>query len=89
MSRGIVFIDTLHPIFEGRGFRWNDVETNEATTFDYGSTGEGDAAQNWRRSTHYHMLERGLDEMLIDLAESGSLDFARSGISGRRATAIS
>ncbi len=23
LSRGLVFIDTLHPIFEGRGFRWN------------------------------------------------------------------
>jgi adenylate cyclase len=77
LSRGIAFIDTLHPIFEGRGFRWNDVETNEADVFDYGSSGEGEAAQNWRRSTHYHMLERGLDEMLIDLAESGSLDFAQ------------
>src|SRR6185369_10322832 len=24
LSRGLVFIDTLHPVFEGRGFRWND-----------------------------------------------------------------
>ena len=24
LSRGLAFIDTLHPIFEGRGFRWND-----------------------------------------------------------------
>jgi adenylate cyclase len=29
LSRAIVFIDTLHPIFEGRGFRWNDGESNE------------------------------------------------------------
>ena len=36
LSRGIVFIDTLHPIYEGRGFRWNDVETNEADSFEYG-----------------------------------------------------
>src|ERR1700744_3836655 len=77
LSRCLIFIDTLHPIFEGRGFRWNDVETNESDVFDYGSTGEGEAAQNWRRSTHFHMLERGLDEMLIDLAGSGSLDFTQ------------
>jgi adenylate cyclase len=77
LSRGIAFIDTLHPIFEGRGFRWNDVETDESDMFEYGSTGEGDAAQAWRRSTHYHMLEHGLDEMLIDLSESGSLDFTQ------------
>jgi adenylate cyclase len=43
LSRGIVFIDTLHPIFEGRGFRWNDLETDESETFEYGSTGEGSA----------------------------------------------
>ena len=29
LSRGILFIDTLHPIFEGHGFLWNDTETNE------------------------------------------------------------
>ena len=49
LSRGMVFIDTLHPIFEGRGFRWNDTETNESDAFEYGSTSEGEAAQAWRQ----------------------------------------
>jgi adenylate cyclase len=47
VSRGMVFIDTLHPIFEGRG-RWNDAETNEATRSNMESTNEGEAAQAWR-----------------------------------------
>jgi adenylate cyclase len=76
LSRALVFIDTLHPIFEGRGFRWNDTETNESEIFEYGSTSEGDAAQNWRRSTFFHMLENGHDEMRINLAECASLDFS-------------
>ena len=76
VSRGLVFIDTLHPIFEGRGFRWNDIETNEADAFEYGSTSTGDAAQNWRRSTFYHMLENGQDELRIDLADCATLDFS-------------
>jgi adenylate cyclase len=76
LSRGLVFIDTLHPIFEGRGFRWNDAETNESEIFEYGSTSQGTAAQNWRRSTFYHMLEHGTDEIMIDLADSASLDFS-------------
>jgi adenylate cyclase len=76
VSRGLVFIDTLHPIFEGRGFRWNDAETNESDTFEYGSTAEGDAAQSWRRSTFYHMLEYGHDELRIDLADCAKLDFS-------------
>src|ERR1700694_5362309 len=76
LSRGLVFIDTLHPIFEGRGFRWNDHETNEADRFDYVSTSEGSAAQNWRRSVFYHMIQNGHDEMPIDLGDCASLDFA-------------
>ena len=76
LSRGLVFIDTLHPIFEGRGFRWNDREINESDTFEYGSTSDGDAAQNWRRTTFFHMLEHGHDELRIDLANAAALDFS-------------
>src|SRR5258705_6488597 len=76
LSRGLVFIDTLHPIFEGRGFRWNDTETNESDSFEYGSTSTGGAAQNWRRSTFFHMLENGQEEMRIDLADCATLDFS-------------
>jgi len=76
VSRALVFIDTLHPIFEGRGFRWNDTETDERVSFEYGPTSVGDAAQNWRRSTFFHMLEHGLEELRIDLADSASLDFS-------------
>jgi adenylate cyclase len=75
LSRSMIFIDTLHPIFEGRGFRWNDSETNESDSFEYGPTGDGDNA--WRRSIFYHMLERGHDELLLDLADPASLDFSR------------
>jgi adenylate cyclase len=79
MSRGLAFIDTLHPIFEGRGYRWNDVEIDETDVFEYGSTGNGDgeAARNWRRSTHYHMIQHGLEEMLIDLSECDGLDYTQ------------
>src|SRR6266700_340817 len=54
LSRSMVFIDTLHPIFEGRGFRWNDAETNESDSFEYGATGDVD--ESWRRSTFFHIL---------------------------------
>jgi len=78
LSRAIVFIDTLHPIFEGRGFRWNDGESNEADIFEYGSTSAGEASQTWRRSAFYHMLENGHDEIVIDLADT-SHDFSMIG----------
>ena len=76
LSRGQVFIDTLHPIFEGRGFRWNDVESNESDVFEYQSTSAGAAAQAWQRSVFYHLLEHGHDEIKIDLADSAALDFS-------------
>jgi adenylate cyclase len=79
VSRAMVFIDTLHPIFEGRGFRWNDAETNESTAFEYGSTSEGEAADAWRRSIFYHMLENGQQEFPIELAKSASYNFKFTG----------
>ena len=41
LSRSMIFIDTLHPIFEGRGFRWNDSETNEADSYRQASAPTG------------------------------------------------
>src|SRR6516225_2438848 len=79
LSRGLVFIDTLHPIYEGRGFRWSDTPSNESDSFEYGSTAEGDPARNWRRSVFFHLLEHGHDEILIDLAECDRLDFSQIG----------
>src|ERR1700742_1195078 len=79
LSRCMAFIDTLHPIYEGRGFRWNDHPSNESDTFEYLSSAEGEAAQNWRRSAFHHMLENGDDEMRIDLADDASLKFSLIG----------
>lgn len=76
VSRALIFIDTLHPIFEGRGFRWNDVASDESNAFEYGSSEEGEAAERWRRSVFYHMLEHGHDELCIDLADGGGFNFA-------------
>ncbi len=79
LSRCMAFIDTLHPIYEGRGFRWNDRPSNESESFEYRSSSEGDAAKNWRRSTFHHMLENGHDEMQLDLADEASLRFSLIG----------
>ncbi|HLZ05947.1 MAG TPA: adenylate/guanylate cyclase domain-containing protein [Bradyrhizobium sp.] len=79
LSRVLAFIDTLHPIYEGRGFRWNDRPTNEGDTFEYRSSADGDAAKNWRRSAFHHMLENGHDELQLDLADSASLNFSMIG----------
>jgi adenylate cyclase len=81
LSRGLVVIDTLHPVFEGRGIQWNQAATNERDVFEYGPTGddESEAAENWRRSVFFHMLEHGHDEIRIDLADPAALHFSRLG----------
>jgi adenylate cyclase len=76
LSRMMAFIDTLHPIYEGRGFRWNDRPSNESNTFEYQSSAEGDAAKNWRRSAFHHMLENGHDEFQVDLGDAAALKFS-------------
>jgi adenylate cyclase len=77
LSRGLVFIDTLHPIFEGRGILWNDTATNERDIFEYGPSDQGEAAQTWRSSTFYHMLETASDEFQLDFSDPASREFSR------------
>lgn len=63
VSRGLAFIDTLHPVHEGRIFRWRDDGAEEEATRDYGRSDQGDAAASWQRSPFYHLLENGGEEM--------------------------
>jgi adenylate cyclase len=56
LARAIVLVDTLHPIHEGRAFRWNR-GTHRAEVLEYGRTREGANAEAWQRSPLYYMVE--------------------------------
>ena len=70
LSRVLVLIDTLHPVHEGRLFRWDDGPT-ETPLLEYGRTSPDalaasgsnpqgvEAAERWRRSPFYKMLQTG------------------------------
>jgi adenylate cyclase len=58
LARATVFIDTLHPVHEGRAFRW-DLNQPEATLAEYGRSTDGEAAERWRSSAFYHLLTSG------------------------------
>jgi adenylate cyclase len=70
IARALMFVDTLHPVHEGRLLRWGYGPT-ESPLLEYGRTsldalaasGAGfldvDAAQRWRESPHYKMLQTG------------------------------
>src|SRR5262245_4886658 len=70
VARALMFVDTLHPVHEGRLLRWGYgptelplVEYGRTTLDALGASGaeflDVDAAQRWRQSPHYKMLQTG------------------------------
>lgn len=60
ITRAVVVVDTLHPVHEGRAFRWRNDQAEESLMLEYGRTNQGgDVAESWRRSPFYTMLESG------------------------------
>jgi adenylate cyclase len=70
LGRSLLFIDTLHPVHEGRLFRWG-YGPAENPLLEYGRTSpdalaasgsnprDVETAERWRRSPHYRMLQTG------------------------------
>ncbi len=58
LARALLLIDTLHPVYEGRAFRWERRE-GKATPVDYGSSSEGEGAARWRSSPFYRLVNSG------------------------------
>ena len=75
VGRAIAIADTLHPVYEGRVFRWRN-DGPETPSVDYGRTNEGELAESWRRSPFFHLLETGKEEMRrrIGLREEPGFD---------------
>jgi adenylate cyclase len=60
LGRATVVIDTLHPVYEGRVFRWRSDQTETIPSVAYGRTNQGDnTAEGWQRSPFYRLLESG------------------------------
>jgi adenylate cyclase len=74
LARAIVFIDTLHPIHEGRAFRW-EREKPEATLTEYGRSTEGEAAERWRTSPWFRLLQDGESLLRRRIPADGDLEF--------------
>jgi adenylate cyclase len=75
LTRAIVILDTLHSVYEGRAFRWRADAAEVAEAVDYGRTNEGEAAENWRRSPFFHLLQSGEKVMRRRLAAGDPADF--------------
>src|SRR5262245_51470980 len=73
ISRALMFIDTLHPIYEGRLVRWGQ-DPSQPAVQEYGRTGlpeeaaeqqlssqvgQSEVAARWRASPFFRMLQTG------------------------------
>jgi adenylate cyclase len=70
LARSLLFVDTLHPVHEGRLFRWG-YSPAETPLLEYGRTSpdalaasgsnprDVEIAERWRHSPHYRMLQTG------------------------------
>lgn len=78
LARALLLADTLHPVYEGRVFRWQRVPAvDEPGIVEYGRLTEDDEADaRWRRSPFYHMLQTGASVLRRNLARGDSADFA-------------
>ncbi|MFK8250414.1 adenylate/guanylate cyclase domain-containing protein [Ancylobacter terrae] len=76
VSRGLLIMDTLHPVYEGRAFVWRQDGTAERAVIEYGSSFEGAHAETWRRTAFYHLLQTGGTELRRRIAFGDPLDFS-------------
>src|SRR5271155_5828544 len=76
LLRAIAFIDTLHPIYEGRAFRWEKGKPG-ATLSEYGRSTEGELAERWQSSPFLRLLESGESVMRRRISALSETEFAR------------
>src|SRR5262245_31683235 len=57
LGRSLVFIDTLHPVHEGRLFRWG-FGPNESPLFEYGRTSPEALAASGASPRDFELAER-------------------------------
>ena len=87
LGRVHLFIDTLHPVHEGRLYRWGH-SANEAALLEYGRTNPAalaasgadpkdiEAAERWKLSPFYRMLQTGDGMMRRRLTSEGEHEFS-------------
>ena len=76
LSRATVVVDTLHPIHEGRAFRWRGDAVEQPPVVEYGPSNVGESAANWQSSTFYHLVATGADELRRRIGADDPEDFA-------------
>src|SRR5215472_3081654 len=77
LARAAVIIDTLHPVHEGRAFRWRrEAGQTQTDELEYGPTDAGEAAEAWRRSAFFYLLETGGSLFRVRFHAGEAADFS-------------
>lgn len=76
LTRTQALVDTLHPTYEGRVFRWRADREEPEAVIEYGPSTQGAAAARWQSSPFYHLFTSGEGELRRRLDLGGSPDFA-------------
>jgi adenylate cyclase len=74
LSRASIVVDTLHPIHEGRVFRWRE-DGSAPPVVEYGPSNAGQAATSWQGSPFYRLVETGATELRRRLSPDEIPDF--------------
>jgi adenylate cyclase len=76
IARVLVGIDTLHPLYEGRIFRWYRDRPDLSQVSEYGRTADdAEAEERWQRSPFFHLMKSGDSLLRRNMARGDPADF--------------
>lgn len=75
LTRAIIIIDTLHPIYEGRVFFWSGDKELDSPVSEYLPRSEEEDPGGWLGSPFYHLVQSGLGEFRRRLVAGATSDF--------------
>lgn len=75
LVQAAIFLDTLHPVLESRGFVWNAEETDATKQREYSRYQSEHNSRLWSVSPFNHMLESGISEIHLPLDYTGEPRF--------------
>jgi len=75
LGRGLVLIDTLHPLYEGRVLIWEDNPESFREIEFQPVRNDAEQWESWRRSPFFHMLRDGRTFMRCRLAQGETEDY--------------
>lgn len=75
LTRAIIIIDTLHPVYEGRLFFWAGDKELDSPVSEYLPSSEEEDPTGWLRSPFYYLAQSGLGEFRRRLVAGATADF--------------